>query len=188
MALHPDRLPDVATLAARVAAHEPTAAPTAWAATALVLGEGDRGPEVAFIRRVSRDGDPWSGDMALPGGKVDPGDLTPEAAAARETAEEVGLTLGTSVGRLDDVSGRRSSHAVACAVFTLPSTPQLVPEPKEVAEAMWIPVADLADPASRTWHRYGGVVPLRSITVGEYMIWGLTHRILTNFMAVAGLS
>ena len=181
-------LPGVEAIAARIAAHEARAAPSTWAATALVLGEGDRGPQVAFIRRVSRDGDPWSGDMALPGGKVDPGDLTPEAAAIRETAEEVGLGLGTSIGRLDDVEGRSFAKSVACAVFTLPTTPPLVPERGEVAEAVWLPLADLADPGSRTWHRYGGVVPFRSITVGEYMIWGLTHRILTNFFAVAGLS
>lgn len=179
---------EVERLAERVRAHQPRIAGTAWAATALVLGEGSAGPEVLLIRRETRDGDPWSGDMALPGGKVDPTDATAEAAAARETAEETGITIARPIGRLDDVSGRRFGHAIATAVFTLPSTPPPVPEPGEVAEAVWLPLADLAHPDSRTWYRYGGIVPFRSITVGDYMIWGLTHRILTHFFAVGGLA
>ena len=63
-------VPDVATLSERILLHQPKAAPQAWAATALVLGEGPAGPSVLMIRRLARAGDPWSGDMALPGGKA----------------------------------------------------------------------------------------------------------------------
>lgn len=174
-------------LAERVARHRPHLRGEVWAATALVLGEGPGGPSALLIRRATSDGDRWSGDMALPGGKVDPGDVTAEAAAVRETAEEVGIVLADPVGRLDDLVGRPSSLTIATVVFTLPDTPAPVPEPGEVAEAVWLPLSALADPGSRTWYRYGGVVPFRSITVGEHMIWGLTHRILTHFFAVAGL-
>ncbi|WP_341250552.1 NUDIX hydrolase [Euzebya pacifica] len=180
-------VPDVATLSERILLHQPKAATQAWAATALVLGEGPVGPSVLMIRRLSRDGDPWSGDMALPGGKVDPTDISVEAAAARETAEEVGVHVGTPLNRVDDLESHRFTSRIATAVFTVDGTPRLTPEPGEVAEAVWLPVADLADPTSRTWHRYGGIVPFRSITVGDYMIWGLTHRILTHFFSVTGL-
>lgn len=181
-------VPDAATLAARVAVHQPRVIGVHWAATALVLSDTDEGPAVLMIRRVTRAGDRWSGDMALPGGKRDPGDVDVVHTAARETWEETRVRVGQPVGRLDDLEGRPLSHRIATAVFTVEGCPAPVPEPAEVAEAVWLPVAALADDANRTWHRYGGVVPFPSITVGEHMIWGLTHRILTHFMAVAGVS
>ncbi|WP_370325056.1 CoA pyrophosphatase [Euzebya sp.] len=179
---------DVVTLTARVAAHRPTAHPEAWASTALILGDGGDGPEVLFIRRVTRAGDRWSGDMALPGGKVDPGDADVVAAAAREAFEETRVTVGDPVGRLDDQQARAFTERIATVVFTVDGLPEPVPEPAEVADAMWLPVAALADPAHRTWYRYGGVVPFPSLTIGEHMIWGLTHRIITHFLSVAGIT
>ena len=50
-------------------------------------------PEVLFIRRASRQGDPWTGHIALPGGRRDPGDADDFSAAVRETWEEVGIDL-----------------------------------------------------------------------------------------------
>lgn len=180
---------DVRTVVQRVQTHRPKlAAGDPWAATALVLGEGRAGTSLLMIRRLEREGDPWSGDMALPGGKVDPGDESVEAAAARETAEEVGVVLPPPEARLDDVSGNRFHRPVATVLFAVEGTPPLVPEPGEVAEAVWLPLERLTHPDSRTWHRYNGIVPFRSITVDDYMIWGLTHRILTQFFAVSGLS
>lgn len=204
---------DAAGLARRVAAHHARVDADYWAATALILTdtvstgtvstdtistgtvstgtaltETSEGPAVLLIRRVSRDGDRWSGDMALPGGKRELGDHDAAHTAARETFEETGVTVGPPVGRLDDLVGRPATHRIATVVFTVDGRPEPVPEPAEVAAALWLPVAALADPANRTWHRYGGVVPFPSITVGETMIWGLTHRILTHFMAVAGLT
>lgn len=184
---HPSRL-HVPHLAQQVARHQPAAADRAWAAVALVLAEGDAGAELLMIRRVAREGDRWSGDMALPGGKQEPGDTSVVHTAARETWEETRVSVVDHVGRLDDVVGRPSSHRIATAVFTLDELTVPIPEPSEVAEAVWLPVAALADPANHGWYRYKGVVPFPSITVEGYMIWGLTHRILTHFMAVAGIS
>ena len=50
-------------------------------------------PEILFIKRASRRGDRWTGHVALPGGRRDPGDADDAAAAVRETAEEVGIAL-----------------------------------------------------------------------------------------------
>lgn len=50
-------------------------------------------PEVLFIKRASREGDRWTGHVALPGGRRDPEDKDDTAAAVRETAEEVGIEL-----------------------------------------------------------------------------------------------
>lgn len=50
-------------------------------------------PEVLFIKRATREGDRWSGHVALPGGGRDPSDVDDRAVAIRETMEEVGLDL-----------------------------------------------------------------------------------------------
>jgi 8-oxo-dGTP pyrophosphatase MutT (NUDIX family) len=183
---HP--VPDAAALAARVAVHRPRILGLHWAATALVLTDTAEGPAVLVIRRLAREGDRWSGDMALPGGKRDPGDVDVVHTAARETWEETRVRVGDPVGRLDDLDSRGSGQRIATVVFTVEGRPDPVPEPAEVADALWLPVAALADEANRTWHRYRGVVHFPSITVGEHMIWGLTHRILTHFMSVAGIT
>src|ERR1700688_4826856 len=64
----------------------------AEAAVALVLA-GAAELALCVIRRAERPGDPWSGHLALPGGRADPADPHPRAVAERETAEEVGLVL-----------------------------------------------------------------------------------------------
>ena len=77
------------------------------ARVAIALHEGGGSLELLFIERASRDGDPWSGHMAFPGGRVDDTDLGPRAAAERETLEEVGLSLAGAelLGQLDDIHG-----------------------------------------------------------------------------------
>ncbi|MBD0320648.1 MAG: NUDIX domain-containing protein, partial [Gemmatimonadetes bacterium] len=63
------------------------------AAVALLLRPSGDGPELLLIRRAEREGDPWSGHMALPGGRADPRDRDAAATAARETLEEVGIDV-----------------------------------------------------------------------------------------------
>jgi 8-oxo-dGTP pyrophosphatase MutT (NUDIX family) len=183
-----DVLPTAAEVAARIAAHPSATADRCWAAVAVALADGDRGPEVLLVRRARRDGDRWSGDMALPGGKVDPTDPSPEAAAAREAWEETRVAVGEPAARLDDVVGRPTSHRIAPVVFVLDGRQDPVPAPAEVDDAFWWPLAELADPANSAWFRYGGIIPFPAIAVGDNLVWGLTHRILTSFLAIGGLT
>jgi 8-oxo-dGTP pyrophosphatase MutT (NUDIX family) len=183
----------------RVAAHAPrTHASTRGgfrAATALVLSPGPDVPHLVVIRRARRDGDPWSGHAALPGGRHDDTDPDLATTARRETAEEVGLHLGDPVGRLDDLGGRGHPGVVSPFVFTLDIRRPLVPEPGEVAAAHWVPLTVLTDPAHRTRHpsRRVGPWPAWSWRTGleppldDLVIWGLTHRTLSNFLDVAAL-
>lgn len=157
------------------------------AAVALVLAPGDDGLAIAFIERTVRDGDRWSGHMALPGGRRDPDDPDLAATAARETSEEVGLTLPAPIGRLDDQRGRTSKGLVAPFVFALEGRPPLDPDPTEVAAADWIALSFLFDPANAVRHRFLGV-PFPAIGHRERAIWGLTHRVLEDFADRLGLA
>src|SRR5262245_25531983 len=90
------------------------------AAVAIVLHEAATGPEMLFIERAQRRGDPWSGHMAFPGGRVDSTDAHARAAAERETREEVGLDLAgaEALGRLDDLNaGIRLVAPLVLAAF-----------------------------------------------------------------------
>lgn len=167
----------------------------ARAAVALILREREGRPEVLFIERASRDGDPWSGHMAFPGGRVDPGDDGTRQAAARETLEEVGVSLADRVylGRLDDLEGRPQRNdgmVISAHVWHVPDPEPLVPN-YEVREAFWFPVAGLLDQERHVTYphaTYGGR-QLPGILVGDpdrHIVWGLTYRFLDIFLSVIG--
>lgn len=151
------------------------------AATAVIVAPGDGGADIAFIRRSERDGDPWSGHMALPGGRRDRADADLATTARRETLEEVGVELDGHVARLPDQTGRTSRGLVAAFVHVLDHRPALHPDPREVAEALWIPLKNLVDPAATVKVRWTGI-PLPAVDHDGRIIWGLTHRILTSFL------
>ena len=89
------------------------------AAVAAVIREVGGSPEILLIERAAREGDPWSGHMALPGGRIDPDDPNTRAGAERETLEEVGLDLSGAVvlGQLDDMEGHLRG---ICEAFIIP--------------------------------------------------------------------
>ena len=178
-------------LAARVPAEpEPTGTlPTA--AVALVLRPGEEGLELLLIRRAEREGDPWSGHMALPGGRTQAEDADAVATAVRETREEVGIDLapGTFLGGLETVhplSSRAPRILVRPFVFADGDGVQARPN-EEVDVAEWIPLTELLEPGAVTEHllELEDLGPLRFPAYGArgYVIWGLTHRILTGFLA-----
>ena len=164
------------------------------AAVAAVLCEAARGPDVLFIRRTERDRDPWSGHLGFPGGRVDAGDRGPREAAERETREEVGLDLRGAdyLGRLDDLRGAHVPLVVSCFVFGLRSLPVLSLDEKEVADAFWFPLADLADPRLRrqkTFRFQGEELTYPAIQLlgaDRPPLWGITYRLVSRLLAAAG--
>jgi 8-oxo-dGTP pyrophosphatase MutT (NUDIX family) len=183
--------PPIALVRERLARHAPAIASDpsdtrGWqAAVAVVIAPGPGGLEVAVIQRAERRGDPWSGHMALPGGRRDATDRDLAATAARETLEEVGLRLAKPDARLDDHAARTRSGIVASFVFTLDERPPLRPQPSEVAGAWWVPVMHLVDPANATRFRRSGT-PFPGISYREQVIWGLTHRTLAASLEILG--
>ena len=116
-----------------------------------------------FIRRAINQRDPWSGNVALPGGKQDPSDGDDdEVTAVRETREEVGLDLHSwrRLGRLTadhTIYPRGKPLTVSLFGFAADGEgatsgqPQLRPQACEVADAWWVPASVLC-PESLAWH------------------------------------
>lgn len=188
---HP-RIAALADVLAGQSFAEPVPDPTLpRAAVALILRPGCEGPELLLIRRAEREGDPWSGHMALPGGREQAEDASPVHTAARETHEEVGIhvaTRGRLLGPVEPVwpmSSRAPRILVRAFVFWVDAPVEATPN-EEVDEAVWVPVDELRAPGSVTEHllEIEGHGEMRFPAFGTrgYVIWGLTHRILTTFL------
>lgn len=172
----------------RAAVFEP--APS-QAAVAMILADGDAGLEACFIRRAERAGDPWSGQVAFPGGRAGPGDADAPAVAERETWEEVGLRLeaGHRVGALPvrAVSRPQAELTLSPFVYYLGGGVQQLASarlPGEVAEVFWVPLGHLRADHAATELEYpiGGVpATFPGIRFGEHVIWGLTLGVLDSF-------
>ena len=183
---------DLDRIASAITAHRPRVwrpRSRQWlASTALIVAPDENGtPNILMIRRAERDGDPWSGHVALPGGKQDHPDEDLEETARRETLEEVGVELGSADGRLNDMAGRVFSAVVAVHVWLLDEMPELTPEEGEVAHAFWVPIEDLFDRDRRTWYRVNGVpTPFRAVKLEGGVLWGMTYGIVWHLGKVIG--
>jgi 8-oxo-dGTP pyrophosphatase MutT (NUDIX family) len=158
-----------------------------WAAVAIILVPDP--DSILLIRRAERPGDPWSGHMALPGGRRDPEDHDLLTTAVRETSEEVGIELsrGGVAGTLDDVVPRLPvlpPIAVRPFVFPLGARPRITLN-SEVTSANWVPVDHLLRPG--THHPVRLEIAGQSRVVLAYeledaMVWGMTERILSRLL------
>ena len=168
--------------------------PPFQAAVSLILHETPgTGPELLFIERAAHPGDPWSGHMALPGGRRDPVDADLSRTAARETLEEVGVTLPEPFAALDHFSGTRRSPQVpallvAPYLYSLEKRPEVVAN-YEVESTVWIPVRWIVDPeswVSYEFEREGQTHSYPAFQFDRYVVWGLTYRILRGFTEILG--
>ena len=108
-----------------------------------------QGTHVLLMKRAERPGDPWSGDMSFPGGRMDPSDKIVYTTVLREFEEEVGfdLTEGADyLGRLSDTMARpprwnRKPFVVSPVVFWQTEIPEFKLDPVEVADLVWIPLS-----------------------------------------------
>ena len=185
------------TITQQLAQHQPVLSSTGdcHAAVALILDNAVSrdDPEIVFIERAQVLTDPWSGHIAFPGGRCEPGDQLPLDTAVRETEEEIGVDLsaGRLLGRLDDLTGRRSHHlVVSCFVFMMSSVGPFR-QNHEVANVFTLPMSRLLETRRQTEVQYdawqGQVFPaIRLSNHEEPVIWGLTYRFLENFFALLG--
>lgn len=166
--------------------------PARWAAVAAVLRPGDDGAEVLLIRRAEREGDPWSGHIAFPGGHREATDADLLATARRETREEVGLDLDTHelLGPLDQhaatARGRFMGMVIAPYVFAIDGVPPLVPN-HEVEELLWAPLGPIVRGernVEKQIEHAGEPLVFPGYGVGDHVVWGLTHRMLTDLLDI----
>ena len=162
------------------------------AAVALLLRPREQ-LEVLLIRRAERERDPWSGHVALPGGRRDAADQDLLDTALRETEEEIGVPrrLARLLGRLDDLaprSPRLPPLIIAPWVLAVPPETEAMPDAREVDAAIWVPLDALrSEQAISEILIHAGDDALRfpSLVYREYVVWGLTHQILTQFLDLA---
>jgi len=160
------------------------------AAVALVLRVHRGRLELLFVKRAEYAGDPWSGQVALPGGRHEPADATLWHTAVRETFEETGLDLaavGRSLGRLDELHPRSvvlPAIVVRPYVAVAPADVELALSP-ELSLAFWVPLEQLRrDRHVTSIVRPRGVeLRVQSIVHDGHVIWGMTFRILEDFLA-----
>lgn len=185
-------------IVAGLRSHTPRTTATAntirHAAVSLVLVPGMNGLEVLLVKRAEREGDPWSGHMAFPGGRASAADASLEHAARRETWEETGVLLPPSacLGRLHDVGGGRLAEqgmALASFVYALDARPKLNLN-HEIAAALWIPLHFLVRPENLITYHFPPD-PLRrdfpAYVYAGHVIWGITQRILANLFELHGI-
>jgi len=165
------------------------------AAVAAVFRDGEHGVEVLFIERAAKEGDPWSGQIAFPGGRHEPDDRDSQHTAARETGEEIGfdLSVTAALGRLPDQEGgprgTRQKLRVTPHLSWLDGPRPTLELNYEVADALWVPVAHIADPERHVQYAYP---PLGSqLWPGVQLdatrvLWGLTLRMTEDLFARAG--
>lgn len=147
--------------------------------------------QVLLIRRADRKDDPWSGQVAFPGGRVELTDKSFEETARRETAEEVGIDLskfGVFLGYMHELKARTREIVVVPSVFKLDASVDIALS-AEVASYQWVSLKKLARKEARSeyLHRLGErQVVFPSLLHNGLVVWGLTERILSAIMNTQG--
>jgi 8-oxo-dGTP pyrophosphatase MutT (NUDIX family) len=161
------------------------------AGVAMVLAPVPNDFEILLMKRSEREGDPWSGQISLPGGHAERDDGSLCETARRETLEEMGLRLGPCPGwQLDDVHPKtRLIPQILVRPFVFVVEPvQQLSLGNEAEIDIRVRLQKLAKSRCvRTVVAQGRIMKVSGFRVGSNFVWGLTERVLTNFMHVIGV-
>ena len=158
------------------------------ASVALILTEEDQGLEILFIERAAHPHDPWSGNLAFPGGRLEADDVDLRATAERETFEEIGLDLAGAelLGRLDDITGAYLPVKISCFVYYL-AAPGALNFNHEVTRTTWFPLRELCNPTRHTlaklfWQGQEREIHGINLDDDSPLLWGITYRLVIQFL------
>ena len=180
----------------RLSRHSPAPVdidPPMRAAVALLLQPRPDDIYVLFIHRAHHPHDPWSGHMAFPGGRHEPEDPDLLVTIQRETHEEIGISLdehGEYLGRLAEVQamarGKQTGMIVSPFVYLVSQEARPVPDPVEVQDIIWVPLSfmqqDGVEQIVQRNLQAGSTIQVPALLYGGKTIWGLTYRMLRDFL------
>jgi 8-oxo-dGTP pyrophosphatase MutT (NUDIX family) len=162
----------------------------AQAAVSLILRDGDGLAQILIIERAKNPQDHWSGHLALPGGRAASRDVDLIATAVRETREEVGIDLlsgGAFIGQL----GKLAPNHPRLPLIEITPLVALAPPHhslrlnREVEAAFWLSIRQLKEQGRSTVFKYqidGCQFQWPAYWSERGPIWGITERILTDFL------
>lgn len=156
-------------------------------AVAVLFKEESNDLWLLMIRRSENPGDPWSGQMAFPGGHADLRDRTLLDTAVRETLEEVGVNIRDQefLGCLRNVQPKNAPMVVTPFVFLVLREVRPAPS-REAKEVLWVPMSFLLNPKnlSSIELQIGG----KGVSMGcypylDHIIWGMSFRIIREIIS-----
>ncbi len=158
------------------------------AAVSIVLRVRAGSIEILFIVRALREGDPWSGQIAFPGGHSELQDQSMRETAERETIEETGIDLNKVANYLGEIEPIRATPRktgeelkVYPFVYLLDNPDPLIDLNCEVSDIIWGSLADMYSGVSQTEHIFeidGREQCFPGYDLGPHTVWGLTFRML----------
>ncbi|MFT5286356.1 MAG: 8-oxo-dGTP pyrophosphatase MutT (NUDIX family) [Planctomycetota bacterium] len=145
------------------------------------------------MQRVEHERDPWSGHVSLPGGRSSAEDLDLLATAIRETREEVDVDLRESARLLGQLEARQAMsrgkpHDMDVTPFIFRLEREVEPTPMEEAKALfWLPLEQARNGAFEHEHQFQRGDQIHRTDAWkfeDYVVWGMTYRILDNLLSV----
>lgn len=189
---------DIETIHFALKSHDPVrhtvGETTRTAAVAAILKQTAGHTEALFILRATKDGDPWSGQMAFPGGHIESFDASSKDAAIRETQEEIGLDLNVHaryLGALNEVKANPRSRQIDMVVsphlFVLENHDVNFAPNYEVADVLWGSLNDMYHGRSATQTQFAMKDDMQTFPgydVGGQVVWGLTMRMVEDVFSM----
>ena len=184
-------VPDIQLLAKILAPTLAVPAPEATASVMICLRNGERGTEILLCRRATRAGDPWSGHVGLPGGRVEEVDRDALDTAARETWEEVGFDPrehGSILGALEPLTPRSFAIVISAYVAHITDSVELTLS-EEIAAAWWTPFVDLELISAEVPEAPTRVSAYRlpHADAADVVVWGITYRLLDRLFGITNV-
>lgn len=161
-------------------------APESWnaAAVGVVLVPNGESADILLVKRARRRGDPWSGHIAFPGGRIHRSDGNLKQTLVRELREEVGLNVGMGrvLGALETLSpSNRPALKVTPFLILFDGRPELSMS-DEIEGAFWVDIYDLAHGLSERgdWGRSVRAGPVYHVK--DLVVWGMTARLIRRML------